>query len=195
MRSKSKSRLPHTWTIVLIAVVLLIGCGALAVWWPYQQNQRVIALVERLGGETTSEIIRPVWIPQAVDEAYLGPFERIIRISMDPNVSDADLKHLQNLINLKVLTLDDSQVTDAGLEHLQVLTNLDLIYLHDTSVSDAGLEHLRELKKLEWLTLGSTQVSDKGLKHLHDLYNLELLDLRACLLIQEFVGSSRLSIR
>ncbi len=90
-----KSRLPCPVTLVLIALVLLIGGGSLMVWLPYHHNQTVIAEVERLGGYTESEIVRPAWISDAVDDEYLGVFARVFRV-----------------------ILDDTQINDAGLEHL-----------------------------------------------------------------------------
>ncbi len=75
--SAKKSRLPRTGTLVLIALVLLIGGGALMVWLPYHRNQRAMAEIEKLGGMTESEIVRPFWIPDAIDDEYLSVFERI----------------------------------------------------------------------------------------------------------------------
>jgi hypothetical protein len=45
-----KSRLPRTGTLLLIAVVLFTGCGALMVWLPYHREQQAIAEVERPDG-------------------------------------------------------------------------------------------------------------------------------------------------
>ena len=69
--SSPQSRLTRTGTLVLIAVVLLIGGGALMVWVPYHREQQIIAGIERLGGKTKPEIVRPFWIPNTVDDEYL----------------------------------------------------------------------------------------------------------------------------
>ncbi len=173
----NKSRLPRPGTLVLIAVVLLIGGGALMVWLPYHREQTAIAEVEKLGGDTELEIVRPFWIPDAVDDEYLEFFERgnVVFLS-DTQVRDAGLKHLRGLTKLEYLHLDNTQVSDAGLEHLRGLTDLENLDLGNTQVSDAGLKHLRGLTKLEYLHLANTQVSDAGLEHLRSLTNLESLD-------------------
>ena len=141
-----KSRLPRPGTILLVGFVMLLIGGALMVWWPYYHEQRVIAEIERLGGETRTTVVRPFWIPEAVDDEYLKVFQRVY-----------------------VVNLNDTQVTDAGLEHLRGLTNLVWLWLNNTPVTDAGLEHLRGLTNLQWLRLDNTPVTDAGVKKLQKL--------------------------
>ncbi len=62
--------------------------------------------------------------------------------------------------------LSRTKVTDAGLKHLAGLKQLRTLYLDHTKVTDAGLKHLSGLRQLQWLHLGHTQVTDAGLKHL-----------------------------
>ncbi|QDU44664.1 Leucine Rich repeats (2 copies) [Symmachiella dynata] len=165
--SAPKSRLPRTGTLVLIAVVLLISGGALMVWLPYHRNQTVIAEVRMLGGETQSQIIRPFWIPDAVDDEYLGAFERVLTVDLaGTQVSDAGLKHLQGLTKLYVLSLGTTHVSDVELEHFRELTNLYDLRLSNTQVSDAGLEHLQGLTNLEVLDLDNTRVTQAGIDKL-----------------------------
>ncbi|QDT48113.1 Leucine Rich repeats (2 copies) [Symmachiella dynata] len=165
--SKRKSRLPRTGTLVLIAVVLLIGGGALMVWLPYHRNQVAIAEVERHGGRAYSEIVRPAWIPDAVDDGRLWVFERVIRVDLAvTQFSDEGLGYLQGLTNLNHLDLFDTQVTDAGLKHLRGQTNLQFLDLTSTHVSDLGLRHLQKLLSLESLLIGQTQVTQAGIDEL-----------------------------
>ncbi len=176
--STPKSRLPRTGTLVLIAVVLLIGGGALMVWLPYHQEQRAIAEIERHGGQFLSAVIRPAWIPSAVDVEYLEVFERVTEIYLyDTTVSNLGLEHLRGMTNLLGLALDNTQVGDGGLEHLRGLTNLEFLSLNDTQISNAGLEHLRGLTNLKFLILDNTQISGAGLSHLRGLANLRELSL------------------
>jgi len=163
----NKSRLPRTVTLVLIAVVLLIGGGALMVWLPYHRERQVIVEIERLGGQTGTVIVRPFWIPDAVDDRYLAAFERVSFVDLSgTQVSDAGLEQLRGLMNLRQLDLDDTQITGAGLKHLHGLTNLHWLMLEDTQISDAGLEHLKELKTLTLLLLSNTQFTEVGVKRL-----------------------------
>jgi Leucine Rich repeat len=118
-------------------------------------------------------------------------------------ITDADLKHLETLIQLQTLVLDGTQITDDGLEHLNGMKQLQSLYLDDTTVTDAGLEHLKGMIELQQLSLartkvtdvglenlkgfpqlnelnlGGTQVTDAGLVHLRGLTNLQSLDLWA----------------
>ena len=58
-------------------------------------------------------------------------------------VSDAGLKHLKGLTQLRRLDLDRTKVSDAGLEHLKGLTQLRRLDLGDTKVTDAGVKKLQ----------------------------------------------------
>ena len=89
-------------------------------------------------------------------------------------MSDAGLKHLKGLTQLRLLDLDGTQVSDAGLEHLKGLTQLRDLGLDGTRVSDAGLKHLRGLTQLQELYLCDTKVSDAGLEHLKGLTQLQV---------------------
>ncbi len=88
-------------------------------------------------------------------------------------VKDADLEHLEGLVTVKKLTLNDTPITDAALDHLKDLTGLEKLYLVDTKVTDTGLERLKGLKNLRILSLAGTQVTDAGLEHLKGLSKLK----------------------
>ncbi len=165
--SAPKIRFPRTGTLVLIAMVLLVGGGALMVWLPYQREQRVIAEIERLGGITQSEIVRPLCIPNAVDDKFMEVFERISMVILaDTDVRDSELKILHRSSNLQILLLDNTQVSDAGLEHLRELTKLEWLSLSNTQVSDSGLEHLQGLSNLKELWVDNTPVTKEGIENL-----------------------------
>src|SRR5437660_11922667 len=57
---------------------------------------------------------------------------------MGKRVNDAELKHLGEFKNLRVLMLIDTQVTDAGLKELRNLINLQVLNLEGSKVTDAG---------------------------------------------------------
>ena len=84
-----------------------------------------------------------------------------------PQVTDADLVHLNQLIKLESLSLVRTQVTDAGLVHLRELVNLKMLDLWNTRVTDAGLVHLEGLSSLQTLNLHETQVGDQGRANAH----------------------------
>jgi len=48
------------------------------------------------------------------------------------------------LTKLQTLDLADAQVTDAGLKHLHGLTQLKVLYFGGTKVTEAGIQELQE---------------------------------------------------
>ena len=73
-----------------------------------------------------------------------------------------------------MLALPD-QVTDAGVKHLHGLTQLRTLWLNHTRVTDAGLEHLKGLSQLQELFLDERGVTDTGVMKLHQaLPNCEI---------------------
>ena len=100
-----------------------------------------------------------------------------------PNVTDASLKHLQQLRMfdiIPVVRLFETSVTDAGLAHLKGLKKLTRLSFTGT-LGDAGLAHLSGMTQLRSLNLpNSNNVTDAGVKHLKGLTNLESLTLARC---------------
>lgn len=92
-------------------------------------------------------------------------------------VTDADLRHLKQLPDLKILDLSQTGISESGLLHLNSLPNLIALDLENTSVSDAALERIPDLTRLEVLRLGGTLIGDDGLRHLASLNLLKELSL------------------
>ncbi len=124
-------------------------------------ERKALAALDRLGAET-------VWLGSGgVDSVY---FTRV-------GITDADLKLLKGLENLKKLSLSHSRITDAGLKRLQSLASLVQLHLADTKITDAGLEHLTSLKNLGFLDLSDTQVTNAGLEYLKSMKKLKTIRL------------------
>jgi len=94
-------------------------------------------------------------------------------------VTDAGLVHLKGMTGLEDVNVADTQITDAGLEHLKGMTNLRTLFLLGTQVTDVGLEHLKGMTNLHTLYLQGTQVTDDGLEHLKGLTSLRELYLNS----------------
>jgi hypothetical protein len=92
-------------------------------------------------------------------------------------ITDAGLKHLEGLVNLRYLVLDNTQVTDDGLEKLQNLPNLDQLHLSNCAITDLGLKHLESLEQLHTLILNHTKITDVGLESISKLTQLKQLQL------------------
>ena len=90
----------------------------------------------------------------------------VIAALADCGVTDAGLKHLVTLKNLKVLNLSDTDIGDVGLEPIGQMTSLESLNLTLTKITDAGLARLTKLTKLKSLSMGQTNVTDAGVKRL-----------------------------
>ena len=81
-------------------------------------------------------------------------------------LKDADLAVLENLCELREVSLRATDITDTGLTHLRNLSNLEILYLESPDISDAGLQNLEGLAKLKHLVVTRTKVSHEGISEL-----------------------------
>ena len=96
-------------------------------------------------------------------------------------ITDAGLRHLERLKNLRSLDLGDQQegqprITDLGVAHLSGLTELHRLELRGSLVTAVGLEKLRGLTKLEYLGISNTPLKDAkvlDLRHFHQLRHVD----------------------
>lgn len=105
----------------------------------------------------------------SVFEMYLGGYETAHKVVIinDSQITDDDLKPLDNAPLTRRLILTNSQITDDGLSHLKNLKrlkNLDLT--GNKNITDAGLVHLEGLNELNQVVLIGTQVTPVGVKRL-----------------------------
>jgi hypothetical protein len=68
-------------------------------------------------------------------------------------------------------------ITDAGLKDVAKLKNLKSLDLGGTRITDLGLKDVAKLQKLEDLDLSSTKITTAGLREVAKLKNLTSLDL------------------
>lgn len=83
-------------------------------------------------------------------------------------VTDAGLKTVGEMINLKKLSLNDTAISDAGLKELGALGGLESLSLFGTQVGDEGLKALVPLGGLKRLYLGNTQATQAGVDGLRN---------------------------
>ncbi len=96
----------------------------------------------------------------------------------DPMPHGFSLEYLNNLPNLRSLSVCDFQLNDKTMPYIRRLTNLRCLRLAKTGVTNAGLAQLRGLKELRTLDVSCLGISDDGLEHLAALTTLEELNLR-----------------
>jgi hypothetical protein len=125
-------------------------------------TNRVVALVERLGGET-------LWDEKVPGRPLVGARLGTTRIS------DEQLGELQALTSLRHLELIQTRISDAGLARLRGHDGLRDLYLYQTRITDQGFEHLATIPGLEDLMLGPCGMTAKGLTRLQSLRSLKTL--------------------
>ncbi len=98
------------------------------------------------------------------DVANLGKLkDQIHTLNLrDAGVSDAQLKVVGQMPNLKLLRLEGNPVTDAGIANLGGLKSLRYLNLYGTKVGDASLAVLRRLPNLERVHAWQTGVTEAG---------------------------------
>jgi internalin A len=72
------------------------------------------------------------------------------------------------------------KVTNAVLRQIEALPQVRTLVLRNTRVTDVGLEHLKGLKQLQSLRLINTRITDNGLARLKGLPQLKTLRLERC---------------
>jgi hypothetical protein len=89
-------------------------------------------------------------------------------------MTDAALEQIARVTTIHDLQLGNSQaVTDAGVRHIARLQQLRHLDLSMTGVTDRGLEVLRSLPALETINLSWTRTTDAGVAHLANCNRLE----------------------
>ncbi len=130
-------RIRFLFPCLLACVVATLVAIGLTVW--VQRTQSSIQEIMRMGGGVMWEPGRPAWLLE-----WIGDERKVVWVYLSHSkVTDAGLRHLRELTNLRGLILDGTQVTDAGLVHLKGLTNLRRLVLKNTQVTDAGVEKMK----------------------------------------------------
>ena len=113
----------------------------------------------------------------------------------------ADLKSLENLINLQNLSLIcappqstqylskllklktlrfGSSIVEEDIQNLLSLKQLESLDLSHCKISDQSLQYLSSLEQLQYLDLSFTDITDVGCSHLMKLKKLQFLNLEGC---------------
>jgi uncharacterized protein YjbI with pentapeptide repeats len=131
---------------VVCGSLALTGCGS-------SPQDKIASRVEALGGKVDRDSAQP---GNPVTAVYLG----------GKNVTDADLKEIGTLPQLKAIFLTKTKISDAGVEPLFALVELEELNFENTDIGDATLKNVARLPKLKRLSLQDTKISDAGLAEL-----------------------------
>ena len=89
-----------------------------------------------------------------------------LRLGNSKALTDAGIKHLVHMPQLRVLDISSTAVTDEGLGVLRDLPNLEALSLMQTAVSDAGVTNVAHCKQLKRLNVMWTRTGDGVLRAL-----------------------------
>jgi len=172
---------PRRWAPLSLRLFAAILC-AVGAWTGIRAYRQHAAIreIERLGGMVVTREVGPAWLRAWVGDNRMRLLEDVVAVQLDlcSTVTDGDLAQLRAFPWLEDLVLTgDSSLTDAGLRHLSGLTNLRALNLESTAITDAGLAELNRLTALEHLSLMGTGVTDAGTGQLAALTNLKQLEL------------------
>ena len=95
-------------------------------------------------------------------------FEKVTRLILNgtKKVTDAGLKGVAKLKQLKGLYLEGTEITDATLKEVAKLKQLNFLALNLTQITDAGLKEVAKLKQLRFVNLEDTKVTEAGVAQL-----------------------------
>jgi len=105
---------------------------------------------------------------------------RVLECLASPEVSDAGLQQVAQLVHLEILTVLGTKplVTDLGVGYLASLSNLRELQLPGTKVTDDAIPSILRLTKLERLDLSGSCIDDNGVASLTSLRHLKFLDMQ-----------------
>ena len=164
--------------LVMIAVVVLVGCGEdTRKAAPLPAPVPVPPVGEKLIADPDIEKMVRTHINKSKGQLTEADLAKVTGIRNATQITDEGLKDVAKLHNLKSLSLDRSNITDAGLKEVAKLQNLKYLSLDNTRITDAGLKEVAKLQNLKWLMLDRTNITDAGLKEVAKLQELVQLYL------------------
>jgi hypothetical protein len=189
MDSTIRPRRRRGWKMALAFLIVV----ALPSFWflAGYRTRRTVERVRALNGMATSTS----WIPLPIPGGRLeyGPLDDVYFLG--PKTDDDGLEVLNEVPDLRRLTLTNTRVTDEGLARLARFRRLNCLYIGnidhkklirpafarldtDPLITGKGLASLKDLPNLEVVQLIGPSTTDEDLPSLKGLKHLILLDLK-----------------
>ncbi len=189
----------------LLVLVTIVGLVLAPIVNRVQQQSRLVASIEALGGQVTFDeaetppsllrgwlnddyfrTVRGVSLRScAANDPLLAEMAELRSLATslehldlcDSEITDAALPHLAQFRRLKALDIGFNPITSGGLQQLAPLDELVYLGLDVTEVTDDGLAALGEFPQLYRVSLYSDDITDRGAKTLAQLPSIGELDL------------------
>lgn len=118
---------------------------------------------------------------------YLNPLTNLIALNFNRcQIEGWGFSDLHSLVDLRGLSLEETQISDYFLKNLTFFPKLSLLNLANCPyIRNTGSYNLRPFTSLTSLNLSGCNIRDEGLENLQPLVNLSSLDLSHCDLITD----------
>jgi ankyrin repeat protein/Leucine-rich repeat (LRR) protein len=142
-------------------------------------KRRIIARPVELGSVAFDQDDHPRQLSRDWDEAAdLIAARHFSVLNAHGQMTDDAMQRISHLADLTALRLNGSKaLTDAGVRHLSRMPQLRHLDLSGTQVTDRGLESLRDLPNLQTISLPWTAITDAGIASLAQCQHLTRVDL------------------
>lgn len=136
----SDSRKWHQLSIRQLLVLVSLVAICLVVWKWSTKAQRTARALEQIGCHVAYDGSAGGWLEQLVGKATLLPVSAIV--ADRTKFGDAEMRFINHMPKLKLLSLANTSVTDRGLANLRHANSLTSLNLAQTKITDDGLRHL-----------------------------------------------------
>ncbi len=152
-------------------------------------------LLPQLGERVPAlEILDVRFTPEEAELAQIARLRQLEHLDVSGKVTDAGLRQIGRMANLRVLSFDASLVTDAGLEQLKPLRKLEMLYpSYGWKISPDGFRHLASLPRLKFISLWGYELDDRDLEAIAGIANLTGIHLHGSITSKNLEPLTRLA--
>lgn len=161
---------------VALGLLILIPCAYLA-WLSWQAN-RDMQIAREIGANSLTHPAGPAWLVNLQSKQLSPLLQRVRYLSfLTRQQDDTSLARLKDLPYLREIYFQNTPITNALLRHVQDLHDMEYLGLISTPVDDEGLKYLKDLAGLKGLILWGSPVTGSGFVHLARMQRLQILKL------------------
>jgi hypothetical protein len=140
------------------------------------------------------EILDVRFAPEEEEFAQIARLRRLNHLSIAGDVTDAGLRQIGRMTNLRVLSFDARLVTDSGLEQLKPLRKLEMLYpSFGWQISPDGFRHLAGLPRLNFLSLWGYELDERDLEAIARIASLTGIHLQGSITSKNLEPFTRLA--
>lgn len=169
----------HTLTFTTLSLTLVFWiCPAWAAAPPVVQQPPAKVQGQQAAGKSQGKNFEVVVVLSDAEAAGIDRATRIGKLNLTGDrVTNASLKPVPALAQVRVLSIEFSQITNSGLGLLKDAANIQSLRLWQATFTDSALKQVKKITCLESLDLEGTEIGGEELGQLADLPKLRSLTL------------------